>query len=47
MLLMSIIMITQIVFIVSFVLALGGGLVGWWCFDPKRAAEHALGADSL
>jgi flagellar basal body-associated protein FliL len=45
MLLMSIIMITQIVFIVSFVL--GGGLVGWWCFDPKRAAEHALGADSL
>jgi hypothetical protein len=47
MLLMSVIMITPIVFIVSFVLALAGALVGWWYFDPKRAAEQALGADSL
>jgi len=46
MLLMSIIMITPVVFIVSFVLALGGALVGWWRFDPKRATEQALGADS-
>ena len=46
MLFMSIIMISPIVFIVSFVLALGGALFGGWRFDPKRAAEHALGADS-
>jgi hypothetical protein len=46
MLLMSITMITPLIFIVSFVLALCGALIGWWRFHPKRAAEQALGADS-
>ena len=46
MLLMSIIMMTPPIFIVGFVLALSGALIGWWRFHPKCAAEQALGADS-
>ena len=38
MVLMSIIMMAPIVFIVSFLLALGGALIGWWRFGPTRAA---------
>jgi hypothetical protein len=47
MLMMSIIVIIPAVFMTSFVLALCGALIGWWRFHPKRAAEQALGEDSL